>query len=241
MDPFAIESAVAGTAQAAAQQTQQANPIPPTETAAPSATATSTPKLSNAGTSLLTLADGSTQFIDHVAGVQIVFPALWLVFRVGEPEYYAAWEKPETQNPTFLDIFAATQSQDPNVFRVDALDTRPGYAPDGIATTIGVVFQAGDLHSLEEWQKIAKNEHLPCQGYRFLDSNLVQTSNGIRVLVVEKSCMASKQDATLYFRYVFFSLPTGTLHIDFETHFDHKDALLPEFDQVANNVTLLNP
>jgi hypothetical protein len=239
-NPINIETAVAGTAQAAAQLTEQANPIPATATVGPTDTPTATPKISSSGTSLLTLADGSMQFIDHLAGVQIVFPSGLLVFRVGEPEYYAAWEKQEMQDPEHIDIFAAVLNLDPKNFRVMALDVRPEHMPNGMMTGISVIFLPGQMTSLEEWEKQRRDRHNPCAGYKFMSSGFPQTTNGTQVLVVEMSCGA-EGGGTIYERAVYFSLPSGTLHVDLETDFAYKDAALIEFDQVVNSVTALNP
>jgi hypothetical protein len=240
IDPNAISTAVAGTAHAAEQQTQQANSLPPTATIVPTNTMTPQPKVSSAGTSLLNLADGSTQFTDHTAGIQVVFPSLWLVFRVGEPEYYAAWEKPETQNPAFSNIFASIQDNDPKIFRGYAFDVRPGHMPNGIATSIGIVFQV-DMRSLEELEQALRNNNLPCEDLKLISSGYQKTNSGLRALVVEKSCRAGGDAGTVYFRYVLFSLPSGTMSLSFETNFEYKDVMLTDFDQVVNSVTILNP
>ena len=240
MDPLTIESAVAGTAQAAAQQTQQANPIPATATIAPTATLTSTPKISTTGTSLLTLADGSTQFTDHVAGVQMTFPSGWLVFRVGEPEYYAAWEKLQTQNPKLSNFFNTLQNMDPMVVRVNTIDTRPERMSDGIITGGSVIFQQGSMESLEEREQLRRDRQKSCGDHKFISAGYPKTNNGTQVLVTEESCGASGEHA-IYYRDIFFRLPSGMMHLDFETSFDYKDVALPEFDQAMNSITLLAP
>lgn len=239
-NPNLIETAVVGTAQAAAQQTEQASLVTSTPISIPTETLVATPKISSAGTSLLTLADGSTQFSDHVAGVQMVFPPGWLVVRLGEEEYYAAWEKKEIHSPEFLNVYSRIQDQDPKLFRVHALDTRPGYTLNGIITNISVVFQAGDTQPLEEWEKAFRDQPLPYKGFKFISSSYPQTNNGIRVLVTEASWL-NTDGGTNYYRYVFFSLPSGTVHLDFETSFDYKDVMLPELDHVVNSVKLLGP
>jgi hypothetical protein len=236
-DPNAISTAVAGTAHAAEQQTQQANPVPATAAIAPTDTPTPTPRVSSAGASLLTLADGSTQFMDHLAGVQMLFPSIWLVFRLGEPEYYAASEK---HNLGSLESLAAMQNIDPNVLRVVALEMRSGQIPDRLITALTVIFLAGNMSSLEEWEQERKDRHNPCAGFKFISSSFPQTSNGTRFLLVEESCNAIG-GGTIYERDAYFSLSSGTLHVGFETNFDEKDITILEFDQVMNSITLLNP
>lgn len=238
-NPINIETAVAGTAQAAEQQTQQANAVSATETFAPTDAPTPTPKVSSSGAALVNLADGSVQFLDYAAGVQMVLPAGFIVFRVGEPEYYAAWERPEMQNPEFRDIFSAMQNLDPKNLRAVALDARPEHMPNGILTGISVIFLPGDTTTLEEWEKDRKSRRNPSADYKFISSSYSQTTSGIRDLVVELSYR--NQKGTIYERPVYFSLPSGTLHIDLETDLSYKDAALLEFDRVLSSLTLLHP
>jgi hypothetical protein len=236
-NPNLIETAVVGTAQAVEQKTEQANLFLPTATVVPTDTMMPTPKISSAGTSLLSLADGSTQFTDYRAGTQILFPSIWLVFRIGELEYYAAWEK---HNLGSLEGFAAMQNIDPNVLRVAALEMRSGQLPDRLVTALTVIHLADDRSSLEEWEQERRDRHNPCVGFKFISSSYPQTNNGTRYLLLEESCNAV-EGGTILFRDVYFSLPSGTLHVNFETNFDEKDITLPEFDQVVNNLTLINP
>ena len=165
-----IETAVAGTAQAAATQTALANPIPVISTIADTATITPTPKVSPSGTALVTLADGSTQFIDYVSGMQMVFPAGWLVVRVGEDEYYTAWGSPESQTPVFMDILTGLQSLDPKVFRVHTLDMRSDHIINNDITLVDVVFSQNDIRTLKEVQADEKQNHPRYKSYKILTS-----------------------------------------------------------------------
>ena len=233
IDTSARATSLAGTAVAAFGT---ATPIPsPTETPVP------TPRISSAGTSLLSLADGSTQFTDHAAGFQMLFSSIWLVFRVGEPEYYAAWEKPEMQAPEFQNMFTSLQSLDPKNLRVIALDVRPDHRPNGTITGISVVSLPGQMTSLEEWERTRKNRKNPCVGFKFIASSYQQTINGIRILVTEESCSGETGKGTVYDRDVYFGLSTGTIHLNMETNFDTRDVPLLEFEQMVNGLTLLNP
>src|SRR5262245_66339864 len=84
VDSSARETALAGTA-VAAFGTATFTPAP-TETPVP------TVSVSSYGTSVTRREDGSTVFIDERANIQMTFPANWLDMRVGDPEYYQAWE-----------------------------------------------------------------------------------------------------------------------------------------------------
>ncbi len=241
-DPLTIESAVAGTAQAAEQQTRQANPVPATATITPTDAPTRTPKISLTGTSLLVREDQSTVFIDYRAGFQIIIPAGWLATRVNEEEYFSAFALDVVlTNPPINDRLAKIQSNNTDYFRLDAIDIRPGHVVNGMISDITVILQPESAsRTLEEWAKHERQRPSPFEGHKFLSSEFKQTANGIRILVTEESWNFD-QEGKVYARRVFFSMPTGTVTIDFQTYLDFKDVVLPDFEQVVNSVTLLNP
>lgn len=239
-NPSSVETSLASTARALAQQTETAQGFTATPSVVPTATLTPTPKISSAGSSLENLADGSVRFTDHLAGIQIIFPSIWLVFRVGEPEYYTAWEKQGMKNPQLQDVFASLNTLDPKVLRVIAFDLREDHMPDGLITASSVIFLQGDTLPLEEREKARKAKPNPCVGFKFISSGYSETSNDIRTLVMDESCSTSG-DAVIYYRDVYLSLPLGTLHLNFETNFNSRDEPLHELEQVINSITLLNP
>ena len=239
-EPNVIETAIVNTLESEAQPTGQATQIAATATTVATETLPPTPRISSAGTSLLSMADGSTEFTDHTAGVQILFSPIWLVFRVGEQEYYEAWEKHGAQNLAAINAFSAMQNLDPKVLRVVALDLRPEHMPDEMITALSVIYLAGDLQDLQEREKVRRNQHTPCTGYQFLSSNYPQTDNGIQTLVMDESCKATGA-RTIFFRDIYFHVSSGMIHINFETNFDYRDAPLLEIDQVVHSIKLLDP
>jgi hypothetical protein len=120
-NPNILETSIAGTAQVSVQET----PAPNIKTLVPTEAFTPTSIFSSYGTSLSKREDDSTLFIDHTAKVQIIFPSNWMAIRVGEPEYYRAWEKEGTQNPALFKAISAIQNLDLNSFRITAFDTHP--------------------------------------------------------------------------------------------------------------------
>ncbi len=237
--PITIESAVAGTAQAASQQTEQANPVS-TSTIVSTDIPTSTPKISVSGTSLIMREDQSTLFTDYKAGIQLAIPAGWLALRLGEDEYLKAYSSDVVlQNQAIQDRLAIIRDLDTDHFRLEAIDVRSGTTEVGL-TVIDVDFESGDVRSLEEWEKAERNRSHPFAKFKFLSAKYPQINNGTRVLVIEQS-WAYDQVRTQYYRGVFFSLPSGTMVLDFFVDAEQKDAILPEFDQVVNSVTPLSP
>jgi len=235
-NPNLIQTSVAGTSQAAAS-------LPPaTPTVAPTATLVPTPKISLAGTSLIGQEDQSSLFVDHTAGIQLVIPAGWLPVRVNEEEYYKAFTLDVVlKNPRISDELTVIQDVKPEVLRLDAIDIRPGHLPDGIITNINVIFEAGDVRSLEKWSQAERNRKSPYAKYKFISSSYPQTKDGTRVLMIEERWAAAGNAGAIYYRGVFFSLPSGTIVLDFYTNLNFKDTVLPDFDQVVNSLTLLNP
>ena len=213
-----------------------------TFTPAPTETALPTPKISVYGTSLILNEDQSATFIDHKAKIQLTIPAGWLPVRVNEDEFYKAFSLDVVlQNPAIADRLTETQSANLDFHRLDAIDIRDGHIPNGIITVIDVTFQEGDTRSLEKWYKAESTQKKPFSGYRFITARYPYMDDGTQVLLIEEKWDAEKKKGTVYYRGVFFSLPTGTLMLDFYTDFDLKDTVLPDFEQVLNSLTLLNP
>ena len=239
-----IETAIAGTSQSAAQQTEQAGPVPATATIVPADTPTSTPKVSNSGTSLTCLEDGSTKFTDSVAGAQMVFPAHWLVVRVGEQEYYDAWGKSETQNPRFLDAFAGMQNLDPKIFRLSALDLRPDRFLYNDLTRVELVFEAGDRRTLKELRADLIAHRSPYKGYKVLSSQTFTTAQGLESLNMETRAKTSNGASVTGFAYtrrILFKVPGGSMSLDLHIVMDKKDLTMPDFDQLLNSIILITP
>lgn len=79
MDPMSIDTAVAGTMQAASTQTAEAGAI---------VLATEVPAMT--GTAIEQTPEGTTRYIDYDAGFEIVFPVGWLAVRPNSDEFNAA-------------------------------------------------------------------------------------------------------------------------------------------------------
>ena len=235
INPSILATHAAGTAQASAQQTKQASiptPIPPT----------STPKISPiTGTSLVTLEDQSTLFIDSKAGIQLTIPPGWLAVRPNEDEYYKAFTLDAAlTHPEITDRLTKLQSINPDYFRLDVIDIRPDHVVDGLISVISVNFQPDDFRSLEKWAEAERTKQSPFKEYKLLSSTFQKTADGARVLVVEESWKGSAK-GTLYYRGIFFSLKSGTVVIDIQTSNNFKDTVLPDFEQAAKSLSLIAP
>ena len=241
-NPNDMETTVASTAQAAAQETKQAGLATGTPIAVSTEHPPSLEVISSAGTSLVKLEDGSTQFKDYKAGVQITFPSNWMPIRVGEPEYYKASEKWGTKNAWFLEEIGWIQNLDVNVFRVNAYDTEPKHLFYGTFPKINVVFHQGDTHTLKQIEANEKRliETSVQSEHKFLSSSFQETSGGLQVLVFQSQWKAQSDEITHY-TGTYFQLPTGLMFIDFYIPADQQEVLEPELAQIIKSITLFTP
>lgn len=237
--PNPTELSMVETAQALLRQTEQIRE--PSPTAIPTETLTATPQVSLSGTSLIFLEDQTTEFIDHKAGIKLTIPAGWLAVRVNEDEYYKAFASPIVlENPSIFNRLNQIQTHDVAFFRLDAIDTRPGHIINGLISDISVIFQEGDTRTLEEWRRVESRQVSPYSGFKYISSTYQTTTDGTRVVAIERSWDWTS-GGSVYYRGVFFSLPTGTIVLDFQTNLGFKETVLPDFEQVVNSLTLLTP
>jgi hypothetical protein len=64
----------------------------------------------------------------------------------------------------------------------------------------------------------------------------------MRILMVDENWdLAGVEGEKVFARRVFFELPSGIINVDFQAHANFKDAVLPDFEQTVNSLTLLTP
>ena len=241
VNPPSVETSLASTALALAKQTEKANPFTATPPVTSTATFTPTPKISVNGTSLEIQGDQSAIFIDHKAGIQLVIPAGWMPVRVNEDEYYKAFtSEVVTSNPAFSSRLTEIQDANLDNFRLDAVDLREGHTVNGVLSDITVRFYPGDTRTLEQWAQAEGKKKSAFKNYLFLNRGYPELTNGTRVLIIDRT-WTQDQTKKLFQRSVFFPLSTGTLVLEFYSNKDFKDTVLPDFEQVVNSVSLLNP
>ena len=238
-DPV-MATSIVGTVQASTRLTEQSyTPTPiPTETLIP------TPVISSYGTSLTKRDDGSALFTDHRAGIQILFPANWLAMRVGEPEYYQAWEKEGAQNPNLLDAITSIQNLDLNTFRITAYDIHPEHVLYDNIPKINIVFLQGDSRTLKKVDYDERTRTSILKDYKSLPSEFKKTSTDLEILIIShqwQSTATANQPYIGYYKGIVFKVPDGTMFIDLFIPLDQKEPLELELDQIVDSVTLLNP
>jgi hypothetical protein len=244
--PDALSTIIAGTAAAAAAQTElaaageaalSAPTLTATPTQAPIAGAAGDPVFSLYETALVQQADGSSLLIDRKGGYQVLIPAGWTSMRVNEPEYYAAFASEAAATPIVHEILTNMQNENLDVLRLAALDTRPGHIVDGIPGMLAVGLYFNELRTLEDWDEYESDNPRPYVGFKVLGSSFQVSAAGLRYLVREYSW--SGRGETIYEKAVFFSVPAGTVSMEFDANIDFKDALMAEFGQVIDSLTLL--
>jgi hypothetical protein len=117
IDPHTVASAVAGTAQAAAQQTAAIAP----------------PETRLTGTAIETAQDGTTKYNDYDGNFAITYPAGWLAVRPDSEEFNAALEKQGGANSMLKDqMIADLAGYEANYDRLYAYILRPDIQKDVI-------------------------------------------------------------------------------------------------------------
>ena len=250
-DPNAFSTMVAEAAGVLMTQTAEAQPASPsptsglptpTETPLPTSTATERPVTSQAGTSLSQLEDGSTQFVDNLAGVKLTIPAGWVTVRLSEPEYFQVWSL-TVDDPVLQHGLEGVQNLDPTRYRLHAFNTQPDYVYEGEGSQINVIYVRDDVRTLEQ---IAEDEKQPqvFTDYTLLSSEFQIRPDNLELFIIEEQWRGtSSTDASvmIYCKGVFFKVPSGTVEIELFVPFDISHEVVPAFDQMVEQMVLFTP
>jgi len=254
VDTGPIETMVAGTVSAAITQTALAQPTSTptsTATATATATATSTPAPTETPTpqaqsTLTKQADGSILFADARAGYQIKLPAGWLAVRVNEQEYLDAFSLEEAANTNIQQSLLSIQTEDPNTFRLLAIDTKAAHIQNDFVTDMRFVLdekKAISLSSDADLKAFADKVSASATVFRFevTSVKIVTTASGTKLGVIESKSSfenAAGANVAIYQKQVFFNTKSGTQSIIFTTVTDLKQTTLPAFDTMLETIDL---
>ena len=253
VDTGLIETRVARTVSAAIAQTERAQPTatatfpatpPPTPT--PASTETPTPQANPSQSTLTRQEDGSTLFADEHAGYEITIPAEWLSVRVDGQEYLDAFSMEEAANANIQQSLLSIQNEDPNIFRLLALDTQAAHIQNDFVTDMRFVLDETkniDLTSDADLQAIAEKVPASAAPFRFevTSAKIITSASGIPFGVIEaESSFTSPTgtDVPIYQKQVFFIGKSGTQSITFTTLVDLKETLLPAFDAMLETIKI---
>lgn len=241
-----LEIMVAETVSAALQMTQQPMPIVE-ETEAPETvpteiSATATP---SAETTLDKNEDDSNIFTDFLGGYQLTVPAPWLALRIDSPEYDAALTLPEVSNPAIQRSLSTIQAQDPDVFRLFALDVNEEHLDGGFVTNINLVWDQQEKLSLPNDARLAEiADALPSavEGTEVLYFEVRTSQSGVPYGVITSQMRGVTQDGTnlvIRQKMVFFDLPVGALSITLSTTETLLETIEPSFDAMIETFVVM--
>ena len=241
-----LEIMVAETVSAALQMTQQPMPIVE-ETEAPETVPTEIPATAtpSAETTLGKNEDGSNIFTDFLGGYQLTVPAPWLALRIDSPEYDAALTLPEVSNPAIQRSLSTIQAQDPDVFRLFALDVNEEHLDGGFVTNINLVWDQQEKLSLPNDARLAEiADALPSavEGTEVLYFEVRTSQSGVPYGVITSQMRGVTQDGTnlvIRQKMVFFDLPVGALSITLSTTETLLETIEPSFDAMIETFAVM--
>jgi hypothetical protein len=239
-DPNALSTMVADIAGTYMTQTAEAAPPASLPTETPASAVTEPPVASQSGTSLTKVEDGSTQFIDNVAGIQLTVPAGWIAVRLSEPEYTQVWEL-TAGDAVLQHALEGVQNLDPNQYRLIAFNTQADYVYQGQGSQINVVFFQDDARTLEQ---VAEEERQPqvLTNYQLISSEFQVRPDTHQLFVIEEQWQetsSTNAPVTIYNKGVFFKVASGTVAVELSVAFDIKHEVVPAFDQMIEQMSIL--
>ncbi len=248
-DPNQFSTMVAEAAGALMTQTAEAAPVLPSPTPTaplpnetPLPTATETPVTSQVGTSLSKLEDGSTLFVDNVAGVRLTIPTGWVTVRLNEPEYFEVWAF-TVDDPVLQYGLEGIQTLDPAQYRLHSFNTQQDYVYEGEGSQINVVYVRDDVRTLEQ---VAEDEKQPqvFTDYQLISSDFLVRPDSLELFTIEEQWRkTSSTDAQvmIYYKSVFFKVSSGMVMVDLFVPFNISHEVVPAFDQMIEQLALFTP
>jgi hypothetical protein len=242
-DTVLLATMVAETVAAALEETASAvTPVPTPTLLPPLPTETATLELPSTGSMLTRQGDGSTHFVDERAGYELTVPAGWLAVRVNEQEYFDAWTLAETSDPSIQESLTSIQNQDPNQFRLFALDTQDGHLLGGFVTNINFIWNELADMSLEDESDLlatsaALSEAIP--GMEILATELNRTASGVPIGRITSKWPPQTLDGAeivIFQKQVFMDLRAGILTITLTTTEELSELVLPPFDSMVETI-----
>ncbi len=236
-----LSTMVAETVSAAIALTEQAFPTPtlvPTFTPAP--TLTPTPEIVLPGSTLTVQEDGSTLFVDELAGYTVTVPAGWLAVRINEQEYTDAF----TLAPDVQKFLVGIQNDDPKTFRLFAVDTQDGHIQNEFFTNMNFVWDeqnAGILKNDDGLKTGAAQLAGTALEFEAPSTTFSNTASGLSIVLIEsKSTMmnSSGKNIVLMQKQVVFNAKAGAMAITVSTVEALKDSVFPAFDAMLETIKI---
>lgn len=246
-----LDIMVAETVSAALTQTQQAaSALAVTETPSPTPFPTSTVEIfgtvtPSAESVLNWNEDGTSTFIDLLGKYQVTVPAQWLTMRINAPEFDSVSLMPETSNPAMQRSLGVIKNQDPNVFRLFALDASQEHIDGGFVTNITVLWDKQlETSALDQDEIKALADKLANSlgDSEVLATEIHSTKNGIPYGLIATRTPALTQEGVnviVMQKLIFFDTPVGTLNITLSTTDKWLGTVEPSFDELIESFGVL--
>lgn len=231
LNPIIIETAVAGTAQAAAEQTAAAQPTQPGTT----------------GTTREQLEDGTTRYTDHDAGFEITFPVGWLAVRPNSEEFEAAVAKEGKNNPGLHDQMIADLAAETeiNSHRLFAYVLRPDILKNALFGYSKMVWDAEMAQPLDNalMGQFVREMEAPggIPGFR-ADTAQIHEEGPVRIMEIGGRWTLSDAEGTLpmYATLLFFQpTPTSGVRITFSFADEYRAQISADVQSIMASITLI--
>lgn len=239
-----LENMVALTVSAALELTQQAVPTQtpvPTRTAEP--TATSAPEAFESESTLSKNDDESFLFIDERAKYQITIPSELIALRINQQEFLDAWLLPAATNEAIQNQLSTIQDQDPDRFRLFALDFNEEHIESGFVTNINFLWDDASNLSIEESLLQATDDYLEI----FPDADVVDSNDAVLQsdipvgLITFTNTVTTLENVEIVVvqKQAFLLLPKGVLIITLSTAESQIELIEPLFDAMLETFSLI--
>lgn len=234
IDTSIRETAIAGTAQAAVEQTAAAQSVG-TEAVA-----------GLTGAAVEQLPDGTTKYSDYDAGFEITIPAGWLAVRPNSEEFNAALAKEGAVNSMLHDQMTADQAGYVVTYdRLYSYILRPDIKKDVLFGFSKMVWESDDSTALDSVKmgKLVRDLEASgiIPGFR---ANVVQLHEDGEIKMVEIGghwMMSDGQGGTIpfYSMFLFFKpSPTSTVRMTFTFIEDYHESIAADVRSIVESIKL---
>jgi hypothetical protein len=185
-------------------------------------------------------------FTDERVGYEATIPVGWLTVRVDEQEYLDAFSLGESANTDIQQSLISVQYENPNTFRLLAIDAQPADIQNEFVSDMRFVLDEQkniNLGSDADLQDIAQKISTSAEVFRFevTSAEIITSLSGVQFGVIEAESSFTNSDGTevpIYQKQIFFNTESRTQSIIFTTVTDLKQITLPAFDTMLETINV---
>jgi hypothetical protein len=165
--------------------------------------------------------------------------------RVNEQEFLDAWNLAETSDPAIQRSLSTIQNQDPEQYRLFALDTQDGHIQSGFVTNMNFLWDKQTEMSFEDstdLDTVAASLPDTIPGLEILSIETSTNTNGVPFGALTSKWPGKTNDGLdviIHQKQVFLGVKTGTMVITLSTTEGLNDTVLPAFDAMIETIELL--